>query len=49
MKEFIFDEMKKSIEKIRSIEPKEIGADGIYPVSKNDQMLFDSPFSKLWV
>ncbi len=42
MKEFIFDEMKKSIEKIRSIEPKEIGADGIYPVSKNDQMLFDT-------
>jgi hypothetical protein len=42
MKQFIFDEMKKNIERIRSMEPKEVGSDGVYPVSKNDQMLFDT-------
>ena len=42
MKQFIYDEIKKNIEKIRAMEPKEVGADGVYPVSENDQMLLDT-------
>ena len=42
MERIVFEEMRKSIEQIRAIDPKEKGADGVYPLSDNDKMLFDT-------
>lgn len=40
MKEIFFAEMKKSIDGIRSLYPKDIGPDNVHPLTDMDQMLF---------
>ena len=42
MKEIFYYEMRKRIEEIRALDPKNVESDGVYPVSEKDMMLLDT-------